>query len=93
MDTSEHKIGDLMFDPDLGLGEIIEYKDEKHNPRMYRVRWSHPYTEFHGELVLTYGEVEIEKKRLVQVLGRYTTGSVGDIMGWEAQRGNEKYGV
>jgi len=89
----EHKIGDLMFDPDLGLGEIIEYKDEEHNPRMYRVRWSHPYTKFHGELVLTEGEIVMEKNRLVQVLERYTTGSVGEIMRWEGERGTARYGV
>jgi len=93
MNTSEHKIGDLMFDPDLGLGEIIEYDKRENNPRMYRVKWSHPYTNYHEELVLTYGEVEIEKKRLVQVLERYTTGSVEEIMRWEAKRGNEKYCV
>lgn len=92
---SEHKIGDLMFDPDLGLGEIIDYSREnkEDSPRMYRVRWSHPYTKYHEELVLTYGEVEVEKKRLVQVLGRYTTGSVGDIMGWKAKRGTARYCV
>jgi hypothetical protein len=83
----EHKIGDLMFDPDLGLGEIIEYKDEEeHHPRMYRVRWSHPYTEFHGELVLTEGEIVMEKNRLVRIMERYTTGGVGEICRWERER-------
>jgi len=82
----EHKIGDLMFDPDLGLGEIIEYDKRENNPRMYRVRWSHPYTKFHDELVLTYEEVNREKRKFVEVMERYTTGSVEEIMRLEQLR-------